>query len=43
MAELDLVVKGGDVATGCGVLRCDIGLQAAPGSGRDLARGPYEW
>jgi hypothetical protein len=36
MAELDLVVRGGDVAMGCGVMRCDIGVQAAPGSGRDL-------
>jgi hypothetical protein len=30
MAVLDLVVKGGDVAAGCGVVRCDIGVQAAP-------------
>jgi hypothetical protein len=42
MAEFYLVVRGGDVATGYGVVRCDIGVQAALGSGRSLARGPYD-
>lgn len=41
MAEFDLVVRGGDVAAGYGVVRCDIGGQAAAGSGRCLARSPY--